>query len=168
MPRAPAKIRKRYIEGATEVLDWEIEETLVYGVAMVFGPPSLFKTADQWRREWHRWRDVILPKSLKHRPGVRPFAMYATGEIPARELAMPLPQPNGWWTVDVRNDDGTVTTHYINVPEPFMVPEVVHLRRLGIVDAAELRRHREWMNATTPECDRWAVDTYPLEMSLYE
>jgi hypothetical protein len=168
MPRAPARIRKRFIEGTTEVLDWEIEETLVYGVTRLFGPPSLFKAADQWRREWNRWRDVILPKALEHRPGVRPFAMYAAGEIPPRELIVPLPVSHEWWTVDVWNDDGTVTTHYIDVPAPFIEPEVDHLRRLGIVDAEELRRHRAWMNTMNTECDPRVADTYPLEMSLYQ
>lgn len=168
MPRAPARIRKRYIEGTTEVLDWELEETLVYGISLVFGPPSQLRMADEWRREWSRWRDVVLPKVIEYRPGTRPVAMYAVGEIPQRELTIQLPQSHGWWSVDVRENDGTITTHYLDVPRPFMQPEVEHLRHLGIVDAAELRRHRKWRQAKNPEGDFFAVDDYPLEMSLYE
>lgn len=168
MPRAPAKIRRRYIEGQTEVLDWEIEETLLYGVPLVFGPPCRLQTVDEWHREWSRWRDVILPKCIEHRPGTRPFAMYATGEIPAREPAMPLPHGHAFWRVDVRHLDGEIVTHWLRVPPPYMEPEVAHLYRLGIVDAEERRRHREWTRARNPECGRCPVDSYPLEVSLYE
>ena len=161
MPRTPARIRKRFIEGETEVLDWEIEETLVHGVPLVFGPPCRFKTHDEWAREWNRYREIVLPKVIEYCPGSRPFAMYATGEIPPRELAMQLPQPNGWWTVDVRGANGSLTTHYLNVPEPWMRSEAKHLHRLGVIDDDELRRHREWVK-------RGKFDTYPLEMSLYQ
>jgi hypothetical protein len=166
MPRAPARIRKRYIEGTTDVLDWELEETLVYGVPLVFGPPPRFKTVDDWARDLDRWRSVILPKCIEHRPGTRPFAMYAVGEIPRREPAMPLPQPNGFWTVDVCERNGSTTTHYLNVPEPWMRPEAKHLREHGIIDADELRRHREWLRQLNDNAR--ASDSYPLEMSLYE
>ena len=168
MPRAPARIRKRYIEGVSDVLDWELEETLIYGVPRVFGPPSRFKTVDDWARDWARWRDTIMPKVIEHRPGTRPFALYAIGEIPRREPVLPLPEPNGFWHVDVRDRDGRTTTHHLNVPEPWMRPEVMHLREHGIIDDDELRRHRAWMRQRNPDCDSCAVDSYPLEMSLFE
>lgn len=169
MPRAPARIRKRYIEGQTDVCPWDTEETLLYGLTPVFGPPSMFKRLDEWRREWSRWRDVILPKCIEHRPGTRPFAMYATGEIPRRELRIPLPQPNAFWKVDVFDTDDGITTHYLDVPEPFIEREVKHLHRLGIVDDDELRRHREWARNRDPDCEGGCmVDSYPLEMSLHE
>jgi hypothetical protein len=168
MPRAPAKIRRRYIEGQTEVLDWEIEETLVYGCTQIIGPPSMFHGRDEWRHAWDRWGDIVLPKSLEYRPGLRPFAMYAVGEIPPRELRMPLPADARCWSVIVRDRDGTATTHYLNAPEPFVENEVKHLRRLGIVDDREYQRHRRWMQAANPDCDACPVDNYPLEMSLYE
>jgi hypothetical protein len=168
MPRALARIRKRYIEGHSDVPDWEIEETLVYGVPTIFGPPCPFKTRDEWQHAWGRYREIILPKVIEHRPGTRPIAMYATGEIPPREIAIQLPRDHGWWSVDVRDRDGSITTHYLNVPPPFMRPQVQHLRALGIVDGEEYRRHREWMKRPNPDCDRCATDTYPLEMSLYE
>lgn len=168
MPRAPARIRRKYVEGQTEVLDWELEETLVFGVPVITGPPCRLRTATEWRSEWGRWRDVILPKVIEYRPGTRPFAMYAIGEIPRRELVLPLPLSNGFWTIDVRETNGTVTTHYVDVPEPYMERQSKHLHRLGIIDDDELRRHRKWMRTPNPECDRCAVDLYPLEMSLHE
>lgn len=160
MPRAPARIKKRYIEGQTEVLDWEIEETLVYGVVRVFGPPCILKRRADWVREWNRWRDVVLPKVIKHRPGTRPFAMYAVGEIPPRELALPLPEDNGYRRLIIDDANGKPVTHWLDVPEPHMLHEVHHLRRAGIVDAAEYRRFRAWVNASKRE-------PYPMEMSLY-
>jgi hypothetical protein len=117
---------------------------------------------DEWRREWERWRDVILPKSLEHRPGTRPVAMYVCGEIEPREMNIPLPEPNGFWRVEVRDRSGRSTRHWLNVPEPFMVREVKHLHRLGIVDAEELRRHRRDPEAAT------GYSAYPLEASLHE
>jgi hypothetical protein len=162
MPRVPAKIRKRYIEGETEVCPWDVEETLLYGVTPIFGPPCMFRTLDQWRHEWSRWRDIILPKCIEHRPGTRPVAMYVLGEIPARKLAMPLPETNGYWFADVLDRKGRSTRHWLNVPEPFMQREVKHLHRLGIVDADELRRHRRDPVAAT------SYFTYPLEVSLHE
>lgn len=161
MPRAPASIRRRYVEGTTEVCPWEIEETLLYGVPSIFGPPCPLRTLEEWHREWNQWRGVILPKSLEHRPGTRPFAMYVVGEIEPRELTLPLPAEHGYWSVDVRLPSREIVTHWVNVPTPYMEPEITHLTRLGIVDARERKRFRAWMHAAVR-------DTYPLEMSLYE
>jgi hypothetical protein len=163
MPRAPAKIRKRYVEGATEVCRWDVEETLLFGVTPIFGLPCMFKTLDEWRREWSRWGDLILRKCIEHRPGTRPVAMYVLGEIPARTVAVKPPEPNGYWYADVRDRSGKVHRYWLNLPEPFMEGEAKHLRRLGIVDANELRRHREWMRTTAGSYYR-----YPLEMSTYD
>jgi hypothetical protein len=48
MPRAPARIRKRFIEGETVVLDWELEEALLRGQSM-FGPLGTLQRRDDWR-----------------------------------------------------------------------------------------------------------------------
>ena len=166
MPRAPARIRKRYVEGVTEVLDFELEETLLYGVYRVFGPPSMLRTINCWRRAWDRWRDVVLPKVLEHRPGTRPFAMYAIGEIPARELRMPLPSGHGYWEIRLPAARGGEVTHYLNVPEPYIDNECDHLYRLGIIDPEERKRHQAWQREIEKYGGR--ADTYPLEASLYE
>lgn len=161
MPRAPAKIRKRYIEGQTEVLDWEIEECLLWGCSRIFGPSTTLKRRADWLREWNRWRDVVLPKALKYFPGTRPFALYAIGEIPPRKLAMPLPEGNGYWSLVIDDPKGKPVTHWLNVDEPYMDHEVWHLKRLKIVDAAEYRRFRKWLTGEKRE-------RYPLEMSLFD
>ncbi len=170
MPRAPARIRKRFVEGQTEVLDWALEEELVFGANRILGPTfGQLHRIEDWRIAWDRWRDIVLPKVIEHRPGTRPVAAYVCGEIPQRELRMPPPADGNHWHVDVTNADGGQSTrHWLNVPEPFMECEVKYLRRLGIVDAAEYRRHREWMATENPDCDECAVDTYPLEMALHE
>lgn len=168
MPRAPARIRKRFIEGQTEVLDWMIEETLLYGYPLVFGTYASMRTMDEWREAWKQWRDVVLPKCIEHRPGTRPVAMYVLGEIPRREPTMQKPADHRWNSIDVRSRGGRVVQHWLDVPQPFMEPEHLHLHRLGIVDADELRRHRAWIRTRNPECGTCAIDTYPLEMSLYE
>lgn len=163
MPRAPAKIRRRYVEGQTEVCPWDVEETLLFGVTPIFGPPCMFKTLDEWRLQWSLWRNVILPKCIEHRPGTRPVAMYVCGELPPRELGTQLPEPNGYWHVDVRDRSGKVVQHWLNVPEPFMEREVRHLQRNGVVDADEARRHRDWHRRT-----QGSYFDYPLEMSTYD
>lgn len=159
MPRAPARIKKRFIEGETEVLDNEAEETLLYGYPLVFDTLCAWRTLDEWRHHWNRWREVILPKCVEHRPGTRPVAMYVCGEIPRRELRINLPDAAGWKHIDVRGRDGRTVRHWLSVPMPFMEPEAAYLHRLGIVDAKELRRHRAW--------HRDGRDDYPLEMGLY-
>ena len=165
MPRAPAKIRKRYIEGQTEVLDFEIEETLLRGCYEVFGPPSMFQTVPCWRRAWDRWRDIVLPKCIEHRPGTRPFAMYAIGEIAPRELQMPLPSVGCFWTLALTVGKASVT-HYLNAREPYIENEADHLYRLGVIDAEERKRSRKWQRQI--EEHGYKADTYPLEASLYE
>jgi hypothetical protein len=167
MPRAPAHSRKRYIDGVTVVLDWELEQALVHGRTM-FGPLRLLQRRDDWRRAWIEWRHVILPKALEHRPGLRPFALYAIGEIEPRELRLPLPAGHGWTTLEIPDNRGRITTHYVDVPEPYIEDEARHLHRLGIVDDGELRRHDAWLRTLAAHGDRCTADSYPLEASLYE
>jgi hypothetical protein len=167
MPRAPARIRRPFVEG-TEVLDWAVEETLLYGCPQIIGPPSMFRTRDEWQRAWDRWGDTVLPKCIEYRPGTRPFAMYACGLLPRRELRMPLPAETDCWTVDVRDCGGVSTRHYLNAPEPFVENEVSHLRRLGIVDETEYTRHRRWMRRHNRECSVQPIDDYVLEMACFE
>lgn len=168
MPRAPAKIRKRFIEGTTEVLDWETEECLLYGYPLVFDTLASMRSIDDWRAAWSRWRDVVLPKCIEHRPGTRPVAMYVCGGIPRRELRINTPETAGWKHIDVRDRNGKVVRHWLDAPTTFLEPEAAYLYRLGIIDGAELRRHKAWLRKPNPECGTCTIDTYPLEMSLHE
>jgi hypothetical protein len=169
MPRAPARIRKRFIEGQTEVLDWCLEDELVFGTNRILGPSfGQLCRLDDWRAAWDRWRDTIMPKVIEYRPGTRPVAAYVCGEIPQRELRMPPPNDREYWHVDVIGPSGQPVRHWLDVPEPFMESEVKHLHGLGIVDDDEYRRHREWMQTSNPDCDRCVVDLYPSEMSLHD
>jgi len=159
MPRAPARIRKRYVEGQTEGLDFETEETLVFGYVRVLDVFCTMRTVDEWAAAWSRWRDVIQPKVIEFRPGTRAVAEYVLGLIPAREFRINLPN-TAWKHIEVRGRDGKPIRHWLNAPPTFLEPEVKHLQRLGLVDADELRRHLEWM--------RRGDDPYPLEASLYD
>ena len=167
MPRAPTLSRKQFIDGITDVLDWELEQALLRGQTM-FGPLRMLQCRRDWERAWSRWADVILPKALQHRPGLRPFAMYATGEIEPRELRVPLPPRHRWSMLRIPDHTGQAIMHYLDVPEPYIECEARHLHHLGIVNADEMRRHRAWMRTASGDCGRGAPDTYPLEMSLYE
>lgn len=167
MPRTPARIRKRFVEGKTEVLNWMLEEALLLGESFI-GPAPELDTVDDWRRAWERWGGIILPKSLEHRPGTRPFALYAIGEIPQREVLVPVPTTSRYRFVDVKHSGGTNVRHYINAPEPYVLCQTTHLYRLGLIDDAERVRYRQWIARTNPECDQCALNTYPLEASLYE
>jgi hypothetical protein len=109
-----------------------------------------------------------LPKVLEARPGTRPFAMYVVGEIPRRELSMRLPDGHNYEHIDIRQDDGSTVRHWIHVPAMYLEHEVKYLNRLGIVDSAELKRHKAWMRERNPDCECCPVDHYRLEMSLYE
>jgi len=168
MPRKVSRIKRRFVEGLTEVLHWELEETLVYGGPVILGPHcGNLNTLDEWRVAWDRWRDVVLPKSIEYRPGLRPVAQYVVGEIEPRELVTPLPKDSRYSHIDVLHPGGRTVRHYLNVPKPFMVPEVQHLRRLGIVDDAEYQRYRDWLTQRNPDCEECVVDNYRLEMSFY-
>jgi hypothetical protein len=167
MPRAPARSLKKFVEGQTVVLDWELEEALLRGQSM-FGPLRALQCRDDWRRAWNEWRAVVLPKALEHRPGLRPFALYAIGEIEPRQLRMPLPAVHAWTLLHIPDDRGRIATHYLDVPEPYIESEASYLHRLGIVRDRELRRHRERLRRDNHERSRPPADTYPLEMSLYQ
>lgn len=164
MPRAIARIRKRYVDGVTEVLDWQLEEELVFGCMRALGPSfNRLRQAREWAHQWDRWRDVILPKAIEARPGLRPFAMYAAGEIPPRPVLREMPTTRRFMAVVVPEANNTNTTHYLDAPARYVKPEVDHLLDLGIVSRDELQRHHQWMQEANPECDVCPVDRYCLE-----
>lgn len=158
-------IRRRHVEGM-EILDCELEYSLLMGIGII-GLALELRWLEDWKRHWARWRGVILPKALEHRPGLRPFAMYVTGEIPPRPVLVEPPKENGFLHVYVPDRSGSGTWHHC-MDEPYMQAEVDYLRDLGIVDSAEYRRYRAWGRKKHPHCDTCWADTYPLEQGLYE
>lgn len=165
MPRAPAKIRKRWSEG-TDVLCSEIEETLLLGQGVICVAVEL-RTLEDWRDWWSRWRDTIMPKALEHRPGVRPFACYVTGEIPARPLKQEPPLSQNWFRLYVPSRNGTGAWHY-DYPEPYQQNETAYLYSLGVIDAAEVKANREWRRNRGPYRGPYTLGDYTLEQGLYE
>lgn len=158
MPRTPAKIRKRY-EAGLDILDSEIEETFLRGQGLLETPPEM-RTLEDWHRLWSRWRDVVMPKALECRPGVRPFACYVCGEIEPPPLQAPPPMSNGFFRLYVPGIGGEGRWFH-RYPEPYQRDETRHLRDLGIVDAEEYRRHRAWKRRGF-ECN------YHFEQGRYE
>jgi hypothetical protein len=68
----------------------------------------------------------------------------------------------------VRQRDGSSVVHHLNAPSLYVKPEVDHLVALGIVDADELQRYREWQREANPDCEHCLADRYRLEMALHE
>lgn len=166
MPRIKRMIRKRYTEGM-EVLDSEIEESFLFGKG-VLGTALELRTLDDWKRLWARWRGVVLPKALEHRPGVRPFACYVVGEIPPRPVLRQPPLSFNYFKLYVPASNGTGTYHF-DYPEPYMQSEARYLLDLGVIDAAEFKRHVAWRRqGDGPYRSPWELGDYTLERGLHE
>jgi len=166
MPRIKRLICKKYYEGL-EVLDSELEESLLFGQGCI-GTAIQLRTLDDWKRLWSKWRDTIMPKVLEHRPGTRPFAAYVTGEIPARPVLQQPPLVNGLFKVYVPNRHGSGEWHY-DYPEPYQQREAAYLRDLGIVDAAEWKRHVAWQRrGNGPYRGPYDFGGYVCEQGLHE
>jgi len=167
MPRAKRLIRKRFVEGTTEVLEFELEETLLRGRG-ILGVALELRTREDWVRLWARWRDTIMPKALEHRPGKRPFAMYVVGEIPPQPVVIEPPKCNGFFKLYVPAHNGTGQWFY-DYPEPYMEPEAVFLREIGVVDAAEWKRYlAKKRRGYGPYRGPDDLDGYTLEVGLHQ
>jgi len=164
MPRAPARIRKRWSEG-TVVLCSEIEETLLRGRG-VLGVAIELRTVEDWRHWWATWRETMIPKALEHFPGSRPTACYVTGEIPLRPVLTEPPLSHNWFRHYIASRNGT-GLWLCDYPEPFMQAEVNYLRDLGIVSDDEYRRHRAWRRERHGYRGPFRLGGYTLEQGLY-
>jgi hypothetical protein len=166
MPRAKRVIRKRFTEGM-DVLDSEVEETFLFGRGCI-GTAIELRTLDDWKRLWSQWRGIVMPKALEHRPGTRPLACYVVGEIPPRPVVMEPPRENGYWKLYVPASNGTGQWHY-DYPEPYMDDEARYLFDLGVIDAAEMKRHRAWRRrGNGPYRGPWQLGDYWLEQGLHQ
>jgi len=124
-----------------EVLDLEIERTLVRWRTRHGRPHHSLRTLDDWAAAWRQWGEILVEKCIEFLPGRRPAVAYAAGIIPARPLLQPIPQ---WWRsrgVEVHLGDGTSIVHY-DLPEPYQRREALYLHDLGIVTDDELDRLR--------------------------
>ena len=130
----------RTLTRSRDVLDAALEETLITGRGP-FGETHRVRTLDEWRAAWGRWRDVVLPKVERYLPGRRPFACYATHEIPPRPLLRKPPADAPWFRLYVPDEQHGGTWHY-DYPQPYQRPERWYLVDLGIVTLDELKRYR--------------------------
>lgn len=165
MPRAKRMIRKRFTEGM-EVLDSELEESLLFGRGCI-GTALELRSLDDWQRLWAKWREVIMPKVLEHRPGTRPLAMYVVGEIPPRPVEIEPPLMNGYFKFYVPGRNGHGEWFY-DYPEPYMQHEAKYLRDLGVIDTAEWKRHVAWKRrGNSPYSNPYQLGDYWLEQGLH-
>lgn len=129
----PRKILSKCLRrgSAGETLNSTVEMNLTCGEC--FGHWDL-RTRAEFARPWSIWGDEITERWRTAFPGSRPFALYILGEIePATwehewpALRHPLRKIEGC-SVEIADCGWQKTEH-----------ELRNLRRLGLVDAAELR-----------------------------
>ena len=129
-----------YTDGVS-ILPAAMERVLLTGRAGS-GPSIHLRSLDEWQRAWQQWRDLVLPKAIKHFPGRRPLACYVCGEIEPRPLWGDPPLNNRWLRLYVPADNGCGQWHH-DYPEPWQESETAYLWRTGVIDARELRRARK-------------------------
>jgi hypothetical protein len=167
MGRAVAVLRRHY-DPAVEILDADTEMLLLDGQGWGGGASSRLRFREEWVELWSRWREVILPKVIRWRPGTRPLAAYIAGEIPEREILVepPTSSSSRWFRLYVPTRTGEGRWHY-RYPYPFQTPEAWHLRSLGIVEEEEDRRYRERLQAQSQGGTR-CRDEYVYEQGLFQ
>lgn len=135
-------------------LDYQTEHALLFGLGSRHS--VVIRELCMWAQEWSQWRDVIVPKFIAAFPGKRPAAAYITGELPLRPIQVELPLSSVLREkrcVYVNcGDDGFM---YADLPEPFQRDEARHLRDVGVIDDAELRRYRGYLRTAGLAEYRW-------------
>lgn len=115
-------------------------------------PGSEFKSFAAMREAWFRHRDELLPHYLAQRPGTRPYAMWALGELP---LPPPKNEPREA-SPRVTIDGKTLYAKWVYFGSATGENgwylggsdwgEFEHLRAAGVVDGAEARRALRWVD----------------------
>lgn len=127
---------------AGPALEYELEHCLLFGKGS--GDQLVIRHLDLFRREWRRWREVILPKFRDAFPGRRPAAAYITGEVLMRPVQIEMPLSHSLRdrrSLYVIGDDDT-GFWYRDWPEPYQVAEVRWLRQIDVIDDAEAKAGR--------------------------
>ena len=135
-------------------LEWQTEHAMLFGLGSRGN--VVLRELCQWRREWAKWRDAILPKFIEAFPGRRPAAAYICGELPLRPIQRPLPMSSRLrhrrCVYVIGDDDGFM---YCDFPEPFQRDEAMHLHEHGVIDAEELRRYRGYSRSAGLAAYTW-------------
>lgn len=140
-------------------LDLLDEINCVYWIPMI--PGTQFRSLAAMRAVWDRHGSQILPHYIRQRPGTRPFALWALGELPLPPLKHP-PAEHA-----LRTHIGDVVFysawHYFGSrtgPDGYYCAgsawgEFQYLRELGVIDDAEAALAKEWVDdrhyETNPE-----------------
>jgi hypothetical protein len=122
-------------------LGYELEYCLLFGKGS--GGQLVLRHADLFAREWHKWREVILPKFIECFPGRRPAAAYISAELPMRPVYSEIPRTHP------ARDDRTLYVigessgfWYRDWPEPYQKNETEWLYEIDAIDLAEARAGR--------------------------
>jgi hypothetical protein len=128
-----------------------IEEiNCVYWVPLI--PGTQFKNLESMRSVWNRHGSRILANYVRHRPGTRPFAMYALGELRLPPLRhQPLDHLH---RTTIGETVFFSAWHYFGTrtgPDGYYCGgttwgEFHYLRRIGVVDDAEATLAEQWID----------------------
>lgn len=157
MPRSTTRCPQK--SGSTlDVLD---ELNCVYWIPIL--PGVTFRNLGELRSCWSRHGEGILANYVEQRPGTRPFALWALGELPLPPLKFE-PKPHSLYVTI-----GTTTIyspwHYFGSktgPDGYYCAgeswgQFQYLRKLGVVGDAEARRAETWID------DRYYVPGRSIE-----
>lgn len=146
----PARNVTRCRARSVSDLDLLDELNCVSWIPMI--PGTGFKTRNAMRAVWSRHGERILPHYVRQRPGTRPFALYALGEIPIPPLKHEPREYSLQTIIDGEtiyspwNYFGTRTGDDGYYCGGSAWGEFHYLRELGVIDDAEADLAEEWID----------------------
>jgi hypothetical protein len=146
MPRPSARCPQR----SKLELDLLDELNCVYWTPLLRGIE--FKTLDNMRDCWRRHGGKILPHYIRQRPGTRPFALWALGELPLPPMKNKPVEYS--LSVTISRKKFYSAWHYFGTESGedgyyhggTTWGEFTYLRKLGVIDDAEARLAKEWVD----------------------
>ena len=110
------------------------------GGLWVLGPPDMIglKSTFDWHQAWEQFGAEVLADSVAIGDGTRPVAMYVLDLLPCGPS--PAVEEKYWAGFYVEQDDRKVFYPYRETPRRECEAERLHAA--GVIDKAELRRHR--------------------------
>jgi hypothetical protein len=154
----PARNVTRCRPRSTVELDPAEERNCIEWIPVL--PHSQFRTLSAMRAVWDRHGAALLRHYVRQRPGTRPFALYALGELPLPALRH-QPKQHALRTViegityyDPWHYYGTRTGDDGWYCGGSTWGEFQHLRHLGVIDDAEAKLADQWIDDRRYDPDR--------------
>ena len=162
----PARNVTRCQPRSTNELDPAEERNCIEWIPVL--PHSQFRTFAAMRAVWSRHGAALLRHYVRQRPGTRPFALYALGELPMPALRHE-PKRHSLQTV-IEGITFFDRWHYFGSRTGddgwfcggAAWGELEHLRRIGEVDDAEAELADQWIDDRHYDPDRDARHYQPL------